>query len=45
MNREELIEYAILHFKDLIPYNTPDYHEKIRKVAEIFADYELNNGN
>ena len=49
MNREEqrleLIEYAKSHFCDLIPYDDPQYTEKLQQWAEDYADTELSGNN
>ena len=39
---EILIDYAKSHFADLIPYDDPDYEEKLQKMAEDYANFEIN---
>ena len=40
--RELLIEYARVHFCDMIPYNDPDYEKKLLEMCESYADMEMN---
>lgn len=39
---EILIDYAKSHFADLIPYDDPDYEGKLQKMAEDYANFEIN---
>lgn len=40
-DRQGLIEYAKIHLCDMIPYNDPDYEEKLTAMAEDYADAEI----
>ncbi len=42
MNKESLIEYAKSHLSDLIPYDDPEYESKLQRMAEAYADVEIN---
>lgn len=42
MNKESLIEYAKSHLSDLIPYDDPEYESKLQRMAEAYADAEIN---
>lgn len=39
--RQTLIDYAKAHLCDVIPYNAEDYEEQLQKIAEVYADEEL----
>ena len=41
-DREALIEYGMIHFSDLIPYDDPNYEERLRQMAESYAESEIN---
>lgn len=40
--REILIDYYKSHFYDLIPFDDPQYSEKLQRNAEAYADWEIN---
>ena len=40
-DRQGLIEYAKIHLCDMIPYNDPDYKEKLNAMAESYANAEI----
>ena len=42
-HRQELIEYAKRHLADLIPYDDPDYEDKLQQMAEAYAQYEIES--
>ena len=42
MDRELLIDYYKSHFRDLIPYDDPQYEEKLQRNAEAYANWEIN---
>lgn len=42
MEKELEIQYAMLHMSDLIPYDDPDYDNKLRKMAESYVN-DLHN--
>lgn len=42
MDRELLIDYYKSHFYDLIPFDDPQYEEKLQRNAEAYADWEIN---
>lgn len=35
---EELLEYAICHLNDIIPYDTPNYEKVLQEEAKHFAE-------
>ena len=37
MNREQRIQHAMDFLCDIIPWNTPNYEEELRKAAEVFV--------
>lgn len=39
---EALIDYAIRQCSDLIPYDDPDYDEKLLRLAKSYVKEELN---
>lgn len=41
MTREDHINYFINHASDLIPYSDPEYHVKLKQMAEEYADYQI----
>ena len=41
-DKESLIKYAKSHLSDLIPYDDPEYESKLQKIAEAYADIEIN---
>ena len=45
MRREEIIEYALGHVCDLVPYDDDDYEERVMALAESYADAYLDNFN
>ena len=40
MNREQRIQHAMDFLCDIIPWNTPNYEEELRKAAESYVDWE-----
>lgn len=42
MLRQDLIDYAMSHLSDLIPYDDPEYDKHLRELAEQYADHEIN---
>lgn len=42
MYREELIDYALGHVCDLVPYDDPEYTKKVMELAESYADLMLD---
>jgi hypothetical protein len=40
--REILIDYYKSQFGDLIPYDDPQYSEKLQRDAEAYANWEIN---
>jgi hypothetical protein len=39
--RDELIEYAKMHYCDMIPYDDPDYEKNLQEISENYADMML----
>ena len=39
-NREQRIQHAMDFLCDIIPWNTPNYEEELRKAAESYVDWE-----
>lgn len=37
-----LVEYAKIHLADLIPYDDPNYNERLQDMAESYALSEIN---
>jgi hypothetical protein len=42
-DRDELIEYAVLHMSDMIPHNDPNYWSALKSLAEQYADWVLED--
>ena len=42
IDRPYLIDYAMRHFADLIPYDDPNYSERLQEMAEAYAESEIN---
>ena len=40
-DRPYLIEYGRNHLADLIPYDDPNYDERLQSMAESYADSEI----
>ena len=40
MKREQRIQHAMDFLCDIIPWNTPNYEEELRKAAESYVDWE-----
>jgi hypothetical protein len=40
MNREQRIQHAMDFLCDIIPWDTPNYEEELRKAAESYIDWE-----
>ena len=40
MKREQIIQHAMDFLCDIIPWNTPNYEEELRKAAESYVDWE-----
>lgn len=41
--RENLIDYAMSHFCDLIPYDSENYMSELNQLSEDYADWVLGN--
>ena len=39
-NKEERIQHAMDFLCDMIPWDTPNYEEELRKAAESYIDWE-----
>lgn len=39
-NKEERIQHAMDFLCDIIPHETPNYEEDLRKAAELYIDWE-----
>ena len=39
-NKEERIQHAMDFLCDIIPYETSNYEEELRKAAELYIDWE-----
>lgn len=44
-NREDLINYFLMHCSDIIPYDDPDYDKKLMAMAEHYADEILDTNS
>lgn len=46
MTKEEqfqmYIDYALNHFSDLVPYDDPNYEDKLMSIAIPYAEMEMN---
>jgi hypothetical protein len=41
-SKQEIIEFWKSHLCDMIPYDSPNYEEKLQEAAEIMYEFEIN---
>lgn len=41
-SKQQIIEHWKSHLRDLIPYDSSNYEEKLQEAAEIMYEFEIN---